>query len=54
MEMPSVRLGMIDTGTLGMTLNRAGQRVPISAEGRVHLQFGYDSSEAQLRFKTMV
>lgn len=52
--MPSVRLGMIDTGTLGMTLNRAGQRVPISAEGRVHLQFGYDSSEAQLRFKTMV
>lgn len=51
MGMPCVRSGMIGTGTLGMTLNRAGQRVPISAEGRVHLQFGYDSLVSKQRYR---
>lgn len=49
--MPCVRTGMINTGTLGMALNRAGQRVPISAEGRVHFQC---SSGAQLSFKATI
>lgn len=45
--MPCVRMAMIDTGT--SALNTAGQRVPISAEGRVHLQFGYYSNEAEFQ-----
>lgn len=51
MGMPCVRLEMIGTGTLWMTLNRAEQRVPVSAEGRVHLQFGYDSLVSKQRYR---
>lgn len=47
-----MKMGMKDTRTLGVTLSRAGQKVPISAEGRAHLQFGFYSNGAQLGFKT--
>lgn len=47
--MPCVRMGMINTGPLGVALSRAGQRVLTSAEGRVHLQFGYCSNGEQLQ-----